>query len=97
MDYDDKVKQWEMEQEEKIGQVFTPNQYDTLGEFLKAKREALGLTQAQMGHALRIPQSTLSRYENNFVQPSIVTLVQMAPFMQYDINDVLHYVTTREP
>lgn len=76
---------------------FTQNEYKTLGTFLKAKRERLGLTQAQMGHVLQIPQSTLSRYENDFVVPSIITLVQMAPFMEFEIADVLHYVTTREP
>ena len=50
----------------------------TFGERLRARRDSAGLTQSQLSERCGIPKPTLSRYENDHVQPSLGTLRKLA-------------------
>jgi len=51
---------------------------DTFGQRLKRARLDAGLTQSQLVRRSGIPKPTLSRYENDHVQPSLSTLARLA-------------------
>ena len=50
----------------------------TVGSRLREQRLAEGLTQSQLSDRSGIPKPTLSRYENDHVLPSLVTLRKIA-------------------
>lgn len=50
----------------------------TVGERIRSQRLACGLTQAQLGEAIRSNKNAISRYENGHVTPSLAVLRRLA-------------------
>lgn len=50
----------------------------TLGEEIRQRREDLGLTQAQLAEASRVPQGRVSEYERGTRLPTIESLQALA-------------------
>lgn len=58
-------------------------------ERIRAKREALGLTQAEVAHALRIAESTLKRWESGMqLQPGAMDLLLRLYFDSAEVRGV---------
>lgn len=60
-----------------------------LGLNIKARRRALGLTQAQLAERLEVETETFSRFERGKHAPSLRTLVRLAATLQTTVAGLL--------
>ena len=59
------------------------------GQKIKAKREAKGLTQKQLGQLVYVSDKTVSRWENNQTCPDITMLLELAKVLEFDYQELL--------
>ena len=61
-------------------------QYETLKELLRETRESKGLTQAQMGRRLKIPQSAVSNIELGERRLDVIELLSWCDALEISIE-----------
>jgi transcriptional regulator with XRE-family HTH domain len=59
---------------------------EVLGQRLRARRHALGLSQPNVEHATGIPKARISRYEHGRAVPSVRTLVKLADLLDVSLD-----------
>lgn len=64
----------------------------TMGEKLKAAREAASLSQSALGRRAHMDKSQISRYENEIVLPSMTSLHQLALALGLSLGQLLEGV-----
>ena len=64
-----------------------------LGPMLRAKREALGLTQAEVADHLGVPQPQVSRFETGHRLPSSSLMAGLVTLLQLDATAAMAAVT----
>lgn len=69
---------------------------DTLGENIKRAREAVGLTQEQLGHLIGVTGVTIMRYEKGLREPRRDTLRKIADALQVDVYSLADFDTATE-
>lgn len=65
------------------------NKYQSIGQFIKAKREELGLTQQQLANKLEITAATLSLYESGDRNPDLNKLEKIAKELEVSMAALL--------
>ena len=68
-----------------------------IGEVLKAMREHLGLTQAELGDKLGWTRQRIGNLESGNFHPSLVTLFRIASFTGIPASRILRNVEKRLP
>jgi transcriptional regulator with XRE-family HTH domain len=58
----------------------------TLGEYIKRRRQFLGMTQADVAEAIGSTHSYLSLLENNKREPSLTVLYRLAETLKFRVN-----------
>ena len=72
-----------------------PNDEQTLGQALRARREQLGLSQAEVAERLRTTQGNLSRWERDVTEPRDTdTYVDLASFLDVPIRALAGLIAT---
>jgi transcriptional regulator with XRE-family HTH domain len=61
---------------------------ETVGERLQRLREALGLTQEQLGRAAGVPPTSLRNYEQNRRQPRLDAAVKLADVLDISLDEL---------
>ena len=61
----------------------------TSGELIRAARLRAGLSQAELGERLGMPQSSIARWEVDSVEPGLSTLRRVLQACGYDLSPVL--------
>lgn len=56
---------------------------------IKKARENTGFTQREVAKEVKIPQSTIAKYETGKLEPSLETLGALADFYEIDLNWLL--------
>ena len=74
--------------------VFT-KEYDFLVQYLIAARKSAGITQAELAHRLRRPQSFVSKYERSERRLDVVELVRIARIIGFDPRVVVKEIDFR--
>ena len=65
----------------------------TLGQALKARREALGLNQAEVAQALATTQGNLSRWERDLTEPrEVATYQAVAAFLELTLLQLVDLI-----
>ena len=59
---------------------------ETFSQKLKFARNRTGFTQREVAQTLKIPQSTIAKYETGKLEPCIETLGKLADFYGIDLN-----------
>lgn len=67
-----------------------------IGENIKKIRLEKGLTRQELAKALKVSDSTISRYENNKREPNMETLNKIAEILDIDILDLLGFSNLRK-
>jgi transcriptional regulator with XRE-family HTH domain len=72
------------------------NRPETLGEYVRTKREAAGLSQRQLAHEAGVSFSNISRLESGFTQhPTSGLLKNVADVLDVDLAELLAYLGIR--
>ena len=75
----------------------------TLGKMIKAKREALGLSQAELASKLFVSRQTVSRWENNTRCPDLIMSKKIAMVLGITLDELIPgedlegYIPPEEP
>lgn len=64
-----------------------------LAEKIKEIRKASGLTQVQFAEKLGVKQTTVGRYENGKILPSLAVLIKMGKEFNHDVSNLLALYT----
>lgn len=67
--------------------------YSMLGPILRAKRNALGLTQDDLAVRLDIDRAHVSRIESGFKPVSVAMLIEMCAALEVDATEVMSQLT----
>jgi transcriptional regulator with XRE-family HTH domain len=63
-----------------------------LGENLKKARKAAGVTQIELADRLQIYQKDISRWENNDLTPSALTLARICEALEASADEILELI-----
>lgn len=65
------------------------DQHTRLRDLLKAKRQAQGLTQAQVAEKLKRPQSFVAKFERGERRIDVIEFLQLADLIGFDPHEML--------
>lgn len=58
-----------------------------LGSYIKSRRLNLGLTHKQLAEKMDTTVTTISKWENNHVEPSLSNFIKLCEVLSLNIND----------
>jgi len=60
-----------------------------LGSYIKSRRLNIGLTHKQLAEKMDTTVTTISKWENNHVEPSLSNFIKLCEVLSLNINDFI--------